>query len=154
MIHNVVRKGRVHTSTITVAVLEDKQYEEVEVRPDEVRIETTRGTGKGGQHRNVTDSCVIITHIATGISVKRDGRHQHKNKSEAIEELTKRVNTYYRTGHDEESSEERNNQIGSGERSDKKRTYREKDDRVIDHETGRDASLRQFMKGKLELLQK
>jgi len=154
LIHNVVRKGRVHTSTITVAVLEDKQYEEVEVRPDEVRIETTRGTGKGGQHRNVTDSCVIMTHLATGIKVVRDGRNQHKNKDDAFQEMTKRVNNFYRTGHDEESSEERNNQIGSGERSDKKRTYREKDDRVIDHETGRDASLRQFMKGKLELLQK
>ena len=152
MIHNVVRKGRVHTSTITVAVLEDKQYEEVEVRPDEVRIETTRGTGKGGQHRNVTDSCVIITDIATGISVKRDGRHQHKNKSEAIEELTKRVNTYYRTGHDEIICEEKRNQIGAGERSDKRRTYRVKDGIVTDHITGKTADIKDIFKGKIELL--
>lgn len=124
------------------------------MRPDEVRIEYTRGTGAGGQHKNTTDSCVIMTHLATGIKVVRDGRNQHHNKEDAFIEMNKRVNNFYRTGHDEESSEMRNNQIGSGERSDKKRTYREKDDRVIDHETGKEVSLKQFMKGKLELLQK
>lgn len=95
-----------------------------------------------------------MTHLSTGIKVVRDGRNQHKNKEEALEEITKRVNNFYRTGHEEESSEERNSQIGSGERSDKKRTYRQKDDRVIDHETDKEASLKQFMKGKLELLRK
>ena len=64
------------------------------------------------------------------------------------------MNCFYRTGHEEEVVEERNSQIGNGERSDKKRTYREKDDRVIDHESGKSASLKQFMKGKLELLHK
>lgn len=126
----------------------------MEVRADEVRIEYTRGSGAGGQHKNTTDSCVIMTHNATGIKVVRDGRNQHKNKEDAFQEMTKRVNNFYRTGHDGESSEERNSQIGSGERSDKKRTYRQKDERVIDHETGKDASLKQFMKGKLELLKK
>ena len=93
-----------------------------------------------------------MTHLSTGIKVVRDGRNQHKNKEEALAEINKRVNCFYRTGHQEEAVEERNNQIGSGERSDKKRTYREKDDRVIDHETGKTACLRQFMRGKLELL--
>jgi len=134
--------------------LENKQYENIVIRPEELKIETTRGTGNGGQHKNTTDSCVVITHISTGIKVVRDGRHQHKNKEEALEEITKRVNNFYRTGYEEESSEERNSQIGSGERSDKKRTYRQKDDRVIDHETGKETSLKQFMKGKLELLKK
>ena len=82
----------------------------------------------------------------------RDGRNQHRNKEDALEEIKKRVNTFYRTGHEEEVVEKRNGQIGNGERSDKKRTYREKDDRVIDHETGKSASLKQFMRGKLELL--
>lgn len=95
-----------------------------------------------------------MTHNATGIKVVRDGRNQHKNKDDAFQEMTKRVNNFYRTGHDGESSEERNSQIGSGERSDKKRTYRHKDDKVIDHETGKETSLKQFMKGKLELLKK
>lgn len=121
---------------------------------NELQIETTRGTGNGGQHRNTTDSCVVITHIPTGIKVVRDGRNQHRNKEDALAEIKKRVNTFYRTGYEEEVVEKRNGQIGSGERSDKKRTYRDKDDRVIDHETGKSASLKQFMKGKLELLTK
>lgn len=124
------------------------------MKPEEVRIEYTRGTGAGGQHKNTTDSCVIMTHISTGIKVVRDGRNQHKNKDDAFQEINKRVNNFYKTGHDEESSEKRNSQIGSGERSDKKRTYRQKDDKVIDHETGKETSLKQFMKGKLELLRK
>ncbi len=148
------RKGRVHTSTITVAVLDSKSYQEVNVSLEELNIEFTRGTGNGGQHKNTTDSCVVITHLPTGLKVVRDGRNQHKNKEEALEEINKRINYFYKTGHVEEVVEERNNQIGSGERSDKKRTYREKDDRVIDHETGKSASLKQFMRGKLELLTK
>lgn len=146
------RKGRVHTSTITVAVLDSKSYQEIEVTLGEVKLETTRGTGNGGQHKNTTDSCVVMTHLATGIKVVRDGRNQHRNKEEALEEIKKRVNCFYKTGYEEEVSGDRNSQIGSGERSDKKRTYREKDDRVTDHETGKTTSLKQFMKGKLELL--
>ena len=121
---------------------------------NELQIETTRGSGAGGQHKNTTDSCVIITHFPTGIKVVRDGRDQHKNKEDALTEIKKRVNCFYKNGYEEEVVEERNNQIGNGERSDKKRTYREKDDKVIDHETGKTASLKQFMRGKLELLKK
>lgn len=95
---------------------------------------------------------MVITHIPTGIKVVRDGRSQYQNKEDALNEIKKRVNYFYRTGHLDEVAEERSNQIGSGERSDKKRTYREKDDKVIDHETGKTASLKQFMRGKLELL--
>lgn len=95
-----------------------------------------------------------MTHLATGIKVVRDAKNQHQNKKDAFREMTKRVNNFYRTGHDEESAGVRSDQIGSGERSDKKRTYREKDDRVVDHETGIETSLKQFMKGKLELLKK
>jgi len=132
--------------------LDSKSYQDVEINLSELKVEYTRGTGNGGQHKNTTDSCVVMTHVSTGIKVVRDGRNQHKNKEEALSEITKRVNCFYRTGYTEEVVEERNSQIGNGERSDKKRTYREKDDRVIDHETGKTASLKQFMKGKLELL--
>lgn len=141
-----------HTSTITVAVLEQKVYREAEIGMHELHIDYTRGTGNGGQHKNTTNSCVVIVHLPTGIKVVRDGRNQHRNKEDALAEIKKRVNSFYRTGHTEEIVEERNAQIGNGERSDKKRTYREKDDRVTDHETGKSASLKQFMKGKLELL--
>ena len=146
------RRGRVHTSSITVALLEANDYKEVEIHPSEYRLETTRGSGNGGQHKNTTDSCVVVTHKATGIKVVRDGRNQHANKEDALKELTKRVNDYYRTGHLEESVEERRDQIGKGDRSDKRRTYRVKDSIVIDHITNKTASLKDVLRGKIDLL--
>jgi peptide chain release factor 1 len=146
------RKGRVHTSSITVALLEENNYKEVDLRPDEYRLETTRGTGNGGQHKNTTDSCVVVTHLSTGIKVVRDGRNQHRNKEEALEELKRRVNEFYRTGHISEVVEERREQIGNGDRGDKRRTYRVKDAIVIDHITGKSASLKDILRGKIELL--
>jgi len=146
------KKGRVHTSSITVAILEENQYQEVEIYPNEYKLETTRGTGNGGQHKNTTDSCVVVTHISTGIKVVRDGRDQHKNKAEALKEMKIRVNNFYRTGHDDATSEERKNQIGDGARSDKRRTYRVKDNTVVDHITGKTASLKDILRGKIELL--
>lgn len=120
---------------------------------DELRIETTRGTGNGGQHKNTTDSCVVITHIPTGIKVVRDGRSQHKNKDEALNEVKERLNEFYLENHMNEVSKERKGQIGTGNRgSEKKRTYNQKMDLVIDHESDKSTSLKQFMKGKLELL--
>jgi peptide chain release factor 1 len=106
----------------------------------------------GGQHKNTTDSCVVVTHHATGIKVVRDGRSQHKNKEDALKELKTRVNTYYRTGHLEESVEERRDQIGKGDRGDKRRTYRVKDSQVTDHITGKTASLKDVLKGRITLL--
>jgi peptide chain release factor 1 len=89
--------------------------------------------------------------MATGIKVVRDGRNQHKNKEDALKELKTRVNQFYRTGHIEESVEERRDQIGKGERSDKRRTYRVKDAIVIDHITNKTVSLKDILKGKIEL---
>ncbi len=82
----------------------------------------------------------------------RDGRNQHKNKEEALKELTKRVNEFYKNGHTEEIIEERRDQIGKGERSDKRRTYRVKDNLVVDHITNKTASLKDILRGKIELL--
>jgi len=124
----------------------------VEIQPSEYRLETTRGTGSGGQHKNTTDSCVIITHYSTGIKVVRDGRYQHQNKEEALKEVSKRVNNFYRTGHLEDSVEERRAQIGKGDRSDKRRTYRVKDDIVIDHITNKSARLKDILRGNIQLL--
>lgn len=146
------RKGRVHTSSITVALLEQNDYKDVEIYPNEIRIETTRGTGSGGQHKNTTDSCVIVTHLATGIKVVRDGRSQHQNKEDALKEIRTRVNNYYRTGQLDESSQERRNQIGKGDRGDKRRTYRVKDGMVIDHITNRSASIKDIFRGRIQLL--
>lgn len=146
------KRGRVHTSTITVAILEENNYDYVELKPYEIRIETTRGTGNGGQHKNTTDSCVVITHYATGLKVVRDGRNQHKNKEDALRELTKRVNDLYKNGHNDEITKERRDQIGKGERSDRRRTYRVKDSIVVDHITNKTASLKDILRGKIELL--
>jgi peptide chain release factor 1 len=135
-----------------VAILDSTNYKEVDIHPDELKIETTRGSGAGGQHKNTTDSCVVITHISTGIKVVRDGRNQHANKEDALKEIKKRVNEFYRTGYITEEVEERRDQIGKGERSDKRRTYRVKDGLVIDHITGKTASYKDIQKGKIELL--
>ena len=132
--------------------MDSTNYKEVDIHPDELKIETTRGSGAGGQHKNTTDSCVVITHISTGIKVVRDGRNQHANKEDALKEIKKRVNEFYRTGHITEEVEERRDQIGKGERSDKRRTYRVKDGLVIDHITGKTASYKDIQKGKIELL--
>ena len=142
-----------HTSTITVALLDSQEYREININMDELRIETTRGSGNGGQHKNTTDSCVVITHIPTGIKVVRDGRSQHKNKDEALSEIKERLNVFYQGNHMNKVSKERKVQIGTGNRgSEKKRTYNQKMDLVIDHESDKSTSLKQFMKGKLELL--
>ena len=146
------KKGRVHTSSITVAILDENEYNEVTLQAYEIRIETTRGTGPGGQHRNTTDSTVVITHDGTGIKVVRNGRCQHKNKEEALIEINKRVNEFYRTGHTNLASEERKEQIGDGGRSDKRRTYRVKDSIVLDHVTNKSASLKDILRGKISLL--
>jgi peptide chain release factor 1 len=132
--------------------MEENDYHEVELHPNEYRLETTRGTGNGGQHKNTTDSCVVVTHNATGLKVVRDGRNQHKNKEDALKELKKRVNAFYRTGHLEESVEERRDQIGKGDRGDKRRTYRVKDSLVVDHITNKTASLKDILRGKIDLL--
>lgn len=132
--------------------MEENDYQEVELHPNEYHLETTRGTGNGGQHKNTTDSCVVVTHNATGLKVVRDGRNQHKNKEDALKELKKRVNDFYRTGHLEESVEERRDQIGKGDRSDKRRTYRVKDSLVVDHITNKTASLKDILRGKIDLL--
>lgn len=146
------RKGRVHTSSITVALLEENDYKEIELHPSEYRLETTRGTGNGGQKRNKTESCVVVTHIATGIKVRRDSRSQLQNKEAAIAELTERVNNFYKTGHDSLTVENRNEQIGEGGRADKRRTYRVKDGTVIDHLTNKIASIKDIYRGKIDLL--
>lgn len=130
----------------------ENQYEDIELQAYEYRIETTRGTGNGGQHKNTTDSCVVLTHYATGIKVVRDGRDQHKNKKDAIKELTKRVNDFYRTGYINEQYEERRDQIGNGLRSEKRRTYNVKSGRVTDHITGKKVSLKKILKGEVNLL--
>lgn len=146
------KRGRVHTSTITVALLDNNSYKEVDISLNEIKIETTRGTGNGGQHKNSTDSCVVMTHMPTGIKVVRDGRSQITNREEAYKEIKRRVNEYYRTGFLNDESEFRREQIGDGTRSDKRRTYRVKDGVVTDHITNKTVLVKEILKGRINLL--
>lgn len=133
-------------------MLEVSNYKEIEIPFTEIKIETTRGSGNGGQHKNSTDSCVIMIHKPTGIKATEDGRSQLSNRENAYKKLKTRVNTYYRTGFLQEASDERKEQIGDGSRGDKRRTYRVKDGIVVDHITNKSTNIKNILKGKIELL--
>lgn len=132
--------------------MEEDSYRDVEIQRHETEVTYTRGSGPGGQHKNKVETCVILIHKVTNIKVKIDGRSRDKNEKKAWKILTERVNEFYRNGYITEMSEIRKEQIGSGLRGDKRRTYREKDGRVTDHVTGKRASFKEVLRGNLEKL--
>ena len=143
-------RGRVHTSTITVAVLDLQSTDDTSVKDSDLEITTTKGSGPGGQNRNKLETCVIVKHKPTGVTVRCDAeRSQHQNKFLAIRILKNKIVESENNKKRSQENQQRQTQIGSGERGDKIRTYRVKDDRLIDHRTGKKVSLTQWMKGKL-----
>jgi peptide chain release factor 1 len=142
------RRGRVHTSTITVAVLTEPPCAEAAIRPDDVDVETMRGSGAGGQHRNKTDSAVRARHRPTGIEVRCESeRSQHRNRELAMRVLAARVAELARSAVHGERAADRRRQIGSGMRGDKRRTIRTQDDQVVDHVDGRSWRFKAYARG-------
>lgn len=129
-------QGRIHTSAATVAVLPAPENIEIDIKPDDIRIDTMRSSGAGGQHVNTTDSAVRITHLASGIVVTSSEKSQHVNRDKAMEQLKIRLYEKQRAEADAERAEARASQIGSGDRSQKVRTYNYPENRVTDHRIG------------------
>jgi len=142
-------KGRVHTSAVTVAVLPEAEDVDVEIRPDEIRIDTFCSSGPGGQSVNTTYSAIRITHLPTGIIVsQQDEKSQIKNKAKAMRVLRTRLLAHEKELASKERGELRSGMIGSGDRSEKIRTYNFPQDRVTDHRISQNFSnLPKIMEG-------
>lgn len=126
-------QGRVHTSAATVAVLPAPKDIQIDVRTQDLRIDTYRASGSGGQHVNKTDSAVRITHLPTGIVTQSSEKSQHVNRDKAMEQLKIKLYEKERDEADNERAEARKSQVGSGDRSQKVRTYNYPENRVTDH---------------------
>jgi peptide chain release factor 1 len=147
-------QGRIHTSAVTVAVLPEAEEVDVQINPEELRIDVYRSSGHGGQHVNVTDSAVRITHIPTGLVVTcQDEKSQHKNKAKALKVLRSRLFDMEQAEQQSKITEERRSMVGSGDRSEKIRTYNFPQARVTDHRIGLTLyRLDAILQGQLDLI--
>ena len=145
-------QGRIHTSTVTVAVLPEAEDVELEINPADLKIDTFRSSGAGGQHINKTSSAIRVTHIPTGTVVEcQDERSQYKNKDKALKILRSRLLDKAQREHDEAIASDRRSQVGTGDRSERIRTYNYPQGRVTDHRIGLTLyKLEQILNGDLD----
>lgn len=142
------KRGRVQTSTITVAVLAEPTEAQVNIDWRDIEVKTCRGSGAGGQHRNKTETAVQMKHLPTGVSVRCESeRSQDQNKKTALAMLRARIWEAERNRVAGQRASERRQQVGSGMRGDKRRTIRCQDGQVNDHVTGRSWELKRYLRG-------
>ena len=145
--------GRIHTSAATVAVLPEAEDVEIEIRDQDLRIDTYRASGSGGQHVNKTDSAVRITHLPSGVVTTSSEKSQHQNRAIALRNLKARLYDMQRQALDEARSSDRKSQVGSGDRSERIRTYNYPQGRVTDHRINLTVySLPAFMEGDMDTM--
>lgn len=145
-------QGRVHTSTATVAVMPEYEQVDLELDPKDIRVDVYRSSGAGGQHINKTSSAVRMTHLPTGIAVAmQDQRSQQQNREKALQILTSRVYDYYESQNRDQYDAERKSAVGTGDRSERIRTYNYPQNRVTDHRIGLTLNkLDRIMNGELD----
>lgn len=142
------KRGRVQTSTITVAVLPQPTETQIQVRPEDLDFSACRGSGAGGQHRNVTDSAVILKHKPTGLTVRCESeRSQNQNRQTALNLLRSRLWEAKQSEISGARAEDRKRQVGSGMRGDKRRTIRAQDGQVTDHVNGKTWQYKKYIRG-------
>jgi peptide chain release factor 1 len=144
--------GRIHTSAATVAIMPEVEDVNVDLKWDDIRVDTFRASGHGGQYINMTDSAVRLTHLPTGVVVQcQDEKSQLKNKEKAYNELKSRLYAFYQQQQHDEQAEARKSQVGSGDRSERIRTYNFPQGRVTDHRIGMTIyKLDSFMDGDID----
>lgn len=146
------RRGRTHTSTVTVAVLDDLSISKIDVNQTDYELTWYSGTGKGGQNRNKCMTSCRIKHIATGIIVTSQTRSRNNSFDEAMSELKTRLTKLHELSIHNNVSNSRKEQVGSGQRGDKIRTIQFQHDSAIDHRTGKRITAEQYMKGDIDKL--
>lgn len=148
------KRGRVHTSTVTCAVLDEARAESVYDRraDSDFAYRWFSGTGKGGQHRNKHQNCLELTHIPTGLKQSAQSKSRETNERDAMAKIISLLDCASEGQNGEIINRNRADQIGSGMRGDKRRTYRFQDDSITDHVTGRSSSCKHFMRGNIERL--
>lgn len=147
------RKGRVHTSTVTVAVIDTNESQRAVAIPSiDLKVEWYSGTGAGGQHRNKHQNSCRITHLPTGLIATAQTRSRQNSYNLALTEIQKQVDEITKRQYTDSIATKRKDQVGTGMRGDKIRTYRFQDDRVQDHVTGKIASTKKVLSGNFDLL--